>query len=476
MELTFFDRLKWQIYKEIQNRAELTVIRKRFENWYKNGDNFSLEGDKKLNEEQIAEINKFWNRYKFAYPKINYKAFEAYMNRTGKFDCRYLPAGIRTIFIAPYFQNKQYYWPWQNKALLSRTFPNIKQPETIIRRINGYYYDGDYNRINLNIAIEKCLQHLRENKSLILKPNESGGGRGIKFIQAGTSLMLKRLFTNLGLTFVVQDVLKQHSDMCKLNPNSVNTLRITSIIWENKVEIISAAVRIGTGEKHVDNWNAGGIIVGIDPKGILYPFGLNKKCEKHNVTFGGVELNKGFAIPNYNDAIEAVKKAHVNIPYIKFASWDIAIDENGEPNLIEVNFAGDMAVHQLTVGPAFGDLTKDVLDKAILENYYKKHSTINFDYREYYNHVEVELYVGNSKNITIPAKKYGKPVTVIRSRAFRLNKNIEKVNLPVTIKRIGERAFSGCINLKDININKNIVVHSTAFIQCPCGQEIKMKK
>lgn len=182
-----------------------------------------------------------------------------------------------------------------------------------------------------------------------------------------------------------------------------------------------------------------------------------------------------FIIPNYKEAIEAVKMAHMNIPYIKFASWDIAIDENGEPNLIEVNFAGDMAVHQLTVGPAFGDLTKDVLDKAILENYYKKHSTLNFDYREYYNHIEVEKYVGNSKTVTISAKKYGKPVTVIRSRAFRLNKDIEKVNLPITIKQIGERAFSGCINLKEINVGKNTTVHSTAFIQCSCENEIRLK-
>ena len=287
MDLSFLDRVKWQIYKEIQNRAEATVIRKRFENWYKNGDKFSLEGDKKLSKEQIAEIDKFWSRYKFAYPKINYKAFEAYMNRTGKFDYRYLPAGIRTIFIAPYFQNKNYYWPCQNKAMLNRVFPNIKQPITIIRRINGYYYDSDYNRINLSKAIEICLNHLQKNKSLILKPNESGGGRGIKFVKESDSLLLKNLFINLGLTFVVQDVLKQHSDMCKLNPNSVNTLRITSIIWKNKVEITGAAVRIGAGKKRVDNWNAGGIIVGINENGVLYPFGLNKKCEKHNITFGG---------------------------------------------------------------------------------------------------------------------------------------------------------------------------------------------
>ena len=30
MELTFFDRLKWQLYKEIQNKAEAPVMRKRF--------------------------------------------------------------------------------------------------------------------------------------------------------------------------------------------------------------------------------------------------------------------------------------------------------------------------------------------------------------------------------------------------------------------------------------------------------------
>ena len=292
MELTFFDRLKWQLYKEVQNKAEASVVKKRFENWYKNGDKFSLEGDQKLNEEQIDEINKFWNRYKFAYPKINYKAFEAYMNRTGKFDCRYLPAGIRTIFIAPYFQNKQYYWPGQNKALLSKIFNNVKQPYNIVRRINGYYYDADYNRINLDIAIEKCLNHLKENKQFVLKPNGLGGGRGVRFFKEATKISLKRAFEQTGLTFVVQDILKQHPDMIKLNPNSVNTLRITSIIWKNKVFVINATARIGSGEKHVDNWSAGGLIVGIDSNGVLYPYGLNKKCEKHNVTFGGESLTK----------------------------------------------------------------------------------------------------------------------------------------------------------------------------------------
>lgn len=467
--IDFLDRVKLQLLKHIQNKAEEKVNQERFKKWFKKGNDYALDGDKQLTEQQIKEIKNFWGRYKFAYPNINLDEFKAFTNRTGIFSPWYIPNGIRTLYIAPYLQNKHYYWSEQNKTLLDKVFHNIKQPVVIVRRMNGYFYDGNYNRINLPIAVELCLKHLNNGKEFIWKPNDvSGGGRGIRFFKTATEKGLMTFFMNNANSFVVQDVMKQHPDMEKLNPYAVNTLRITSIIWKNEVVILGAAVRIGTSEKRVDNWNAGGMIVGLNKDiGTTYAFGLDKKCNKLQMTIGGVQLSCGYQIPSWEKVLDTVKKAHHNIPYIKLASWDIAIDLDGEPTLIEVNFAGDWHVHQLTTGPMLGELTKEILDKAILENYYKKHATLNFDYKEFYDHITVEKYLGNSSKVVIPEMMYGKPVTVIGKRAFRFNKSVKEVVLPNAIKVIGERAFSGCVNLQKINLHKKTTVHKTAFIDCP---------
>ena len=48
------------------------------------------------------------------------------------------------------------------------------------------------------------------------------------------------------------------------------------------------------------------------------------------------------------------------------ASWDLAIDKNGEPVLIEVNLMYQgIGFLQINNGPLFGDYTEDILDRCI---------------------------------------------------------------------------------------------------------------
>ena len=463
--LKLWDRIKLQTFKAIVNKGEAKSYERKFKNWRRIGNQYSLVGDKDLTRAQIQEIDDFWERYKFAYPEISYNEFKVYMNRTGRFDPRYIPNGIRTIFIAPYFQHKHYYWSEQNKTLLDKIFHNVKQPHVIVRRMNGYFYDGEYNRIDLTTAVNLCLGYLNKGKEVIFKPNDiSGGGVGIEFIKNATVEELTNSFQTKARSFVIQNVMKQHEQMGRLNPHAVNTLRITSIIWQNEVVVLAAAVRIGTSQKRVDNWNAGGMIVGLDlENGSLYPFGLNKKGNAIYETIGGVNLKEGYQIPYWDEVLRTVTKAHNNIPYIKLASWDIAIDEEGTPTLIEVNFAGDWHVHQLTTGPILGELTQEILDKSVLDKYNKKHVSLNFDFQEFHDHVAIKRYVGCSKKVVIPQMKCGKPVTVIERGAFSSNKYIEEVVLPSTVEEIGVKVFSGCVSLKKINLLNGVKVHETAF-------------
>ena len=48
--------------------------------------------------------------------------------------------------------------------------------------------------------------------------------------------------------------------------------------------------------------------------------------------------------------------------HFRLISWDVAIDENAEPVLIEANLQmGDIDILQPVNGPLFGELTDDVL-------------------------------------------------------------------------------------------------------------------
>ncbi len=58
-------------------------------------------------------------------------------------------------------------------------------------------------------------------------------------------------------------------------------------------------------------------------------------------------------------------------------------------------------------------------------------------------------------NVEIPATYRGKPVTDIDSVAFAYD-NIESIVIPDSIKRIGERAFNDCRNLKSVYYNGTI--------------------
>ena len=126
-------------------------------------------------------------------------------------------------------------------------------------------------------------------------------------------------------------------------------------------------MRIGGGTAKVDNFCFGGMAVGIEDNGELKEFGyfLNgDRVDRHPVTN---VVFKGYKIPSFEKAKELVMRAQLKVPHFRMVSWDVAIQENGEPVLIEANLAdGQLDLHQLTNGPLFKDDTKKILDEVFL--------------------------------------------------------------------------------------------------------------
>ena len=314
----------------------------------------NLDRSFKLTQEQKRQIKEFWKPY----CRVSPKWAQYYAAKNGQFDPRYIPNDLYYTKIDQHFNSRKLGYGFNDKNYYSKIFAGIRQPEVVVRKINGLIFDGDYHQLSPEAA--KAL--ILENSEVICKPSqESGSGRGIMFFDdknpnAVDAFLLDKSYDD----YVVQRLVEQHSDMDKVHKGSLNCIRITSILFGDGVHILSSVLRMGFGNSKVDNATAkdnaayDGMSCGIDANGRLkkYAHGYNTgaACEKHpdGLTF------EGFQIPSYDKAIELVKTAHPLITHFRLVSWDIAIDKSGEPVLIEANMRkGGINFHQFNNGPIF---------------------------------------------------------------------------------------------------------------------------
>jgi hypothetical protein len=145
---------------------------------------------------------------------------------------------------------------------------------------------------------------------------------------------------------LIQERVRQHPEMSRLHPSSINTIRLITFNNGGVVEPFSAALRMGTKGRTVDNWTAGGILVGVDlssgrvrGKGFYKP-GYGGEVRVHPQT---EVVFEGFQIPRFAEAVALAKELHGYLPGIHSIGWDLAIGEEG-PTIIEANSRWDGAI------------------------------------------------------------------------------------------------------------------------------------
>lgn len=406
---------------------------------------FALNTDVDLTEDEIKRIDEFWGKYSFAYPEIDYKSFKTFKNRYGKFDVRHCPGAIKTRYLNSFFNNKDYFMAYQNKGLLRLLYPDVKMPRTIVRRMNGLYYDENYNHISAGEAIHIMLENLSQPKEdgrakrLIIKPSGLGGGRGVFFVDnESTYDSLQAGIKALGISaFVVQEFLTQSSFMAQFNPTSVNTLRISSLLYKGEVHVLAALVRIGKAGSDVDNYSQGGSLLGVDKEtGICNSWAITHDHQRITTLPSGLKLDdEPIAVPEFEKIKECIRRLHYYNPYTKYISWDIALDEGNDPVLIETNHAGMTQIHEAVTGPLFGELTEELLDEYLLKRFCVQFRAESWICNEYHDHIEISKYDGSDTVIYVPKMIRGKRVTRILSKAFAQNTEIEKIYCPQNLTK-----------------------------------------
>ena len=105
----------------------------------------------------------------------------------------------------------------------------------------------------------------------------------------------------------------------------------------------------------------GGLAIGIDENGLLKDKAYFMNGESINRLENGTEF-KGLQIPSFNEIKSIVEKVHSRMPFFMFIGFDIAINAEGEPIVMEYNVKGPgNFLYQYTNGPTFGVHTDNVI-------------------------------------------------------------------------------------------------------------------
>ena len=137
--------------------------------------------------------------------------------------------------------------------------------------------------------------------------------------------------------YIIEEYHNQSGWLHKVNPSSLNTIRVCTLSINGKVDVIFSYLRVGVKGSFVDNIHSGGIRFPIDYcTGKVFK-GMNYRTfdvERHPDS--GVQLY-GEIIPKWDEIIGLCKEAHDLAPEdLHMIGWDVCLDED-DISLIEAN-------------------------------------------------------------------------------------------------------------------------------------------
>lgn len=189
-------------------------------------------------------------------------------------------------------------------------------------------------------------------------------GHGVRLLNTRTQRDALSDLLRQSDEMLVQAWVLQYPDLAAFHPASVNTLRLMTYLRPTGEALcLSATLRMGAGGSCVDNVSSGGCSCGVRMDGTLQERG----CSGDNRLIEAHPEGRAFAgchVPSFEAALRQTLRLHRTLPQFALLAWDIAIDAEGEPVLIEFN-DGNASIDfiQINNGPLFGSYTEEVLER-----------------------------------------------------------------------------------------------------------------
>ncbi|MDE5540201.1 MAG: hypothetical protein K2J20_06945 [Bacilli bacterium] len=264
---------------------------------------------------------------------MDYDLFEMY-NLTDAERDTYITRGRNNDLIKKY-NNPEYAHIFRNKAEFNAKFQD--------------FLGRDWIKVN-DTPKEDIFAFMHKHSVFMAKPISGTCGKGIEKINTKDYSNLDEIYaylTSEGMNFELEEVLVQHKKVSKIYPESINTVRIVTILDDANVpHVICAYFRIGNG-KYVDNFNSGGMVAPVDEAtGTVIDKAIDKQKNLYEIHPATNSLIKGFAFPDWDKALKLVQEASYLVPEMRYIGWDVCFSTKG-PVLVEGNEYPGHDIYQL---------------------------------------------------------------------------------------------------------------------------------
>lgn len=278
---------------------------------------------------------------------------------------------LTPIMMSEYYSDKNTIGKVLPRALYERRVPIV-----YFRNIGGLYYTGDYKTVVYS-DVSSFLQSI-DSERVILKPSRQASGAGVQIFRKsrngfenklGEILTLEYLESCYKKDYLIQACLEQSDDLSLFNASSVNTIRLATYRdTRGEVHPLHAILRIGASGAEVDNAHSGGKFCGLSQSGILGKCAFDSLGNKTTL-FNGLDFEKSsYRIPCFSEIIALAKEIAGSILHHNLIAFDIALNKDNHPMLIEYNTYGFSAwLFQFACGPVFGKFTEEIMSRCEAE-------------------------------------------------------------------------------------------------------------
>lgn len=234
------------------------------------------------------------------------------------------------------------------KTLSNRLLRTLALPD-IAYFIGGAFYDRDYVRIDL----AKLIDLAEPYGTVFVKEDDSA--RGEKVRKVASKALANFPFAE---DCVIQRPIRQHPFFDEFVTGSVATLRITTVkAPTGRFEMREAAIRFGRSGAE---WLTAGENVAaqiVDTVGTLDAVAYTSDWQGWEAHPDTGTIFGGRRIPYFVKAVELCETLHSVLPHVAIIGWDVAINAEGEAELVEWN-AGHCGIAgpEALIGPLFADM------------------------------------------------------------------------------------------------------------------------
>jgi hypothetical protein len=174
-------------------------------------------------------------------------------------------------------------------------------------------------------------ERLRDQDTVVLKPTTGYGGRAVRL---ASPREVESMAAPTGTALLVQERVTQHPALSRINPHSLNTIRVLTVRLPDGPVLAVATHRWGTARSApVDNVSSGGLASEVNlatgqlsPARRLAHDGRPVEFDDHPDTGARIA---GVVVPHWSAVRDLTVRLMDAFPEVDHVGWDLAVSDHG---------------------------------------------------------------------------------------------------------------------------------------------------